>query len=476
MLFKIRSLSEFPDFTLHQILEFAHGKEIVCFRMTCKRFAKDDTVVTPAFMMKLMETRHGLPPVIFKLRYSIQTALKQLVWKGKLRRSVFDENHVDCQMDPFEIHSNTSKNFSFDARNMCIDEKYVLTCADYDSQNVSAKKSFKLPAIVRDSKSFEMLGYLPYQSGFVHGLLSSEKFGKVAVVVTESGIFITHLEKKLFKTLKEMEMTKASVSEVSKKVFYLKDSAVCANIAERRILWSDGKVIHAGVLTDEVLDYKTKEKLKTPEHFVCPTDGVVVDAAFDLELDVLVCLDSKGNVCTWSLDDLNHAKIVEFAELWPLQSEMKDALICVKDGFVGIQTVEGRVGVLKWDGKTFQKWRLYHDNSRIRFNLEYGLPLEEIYVFSMDINCGFMASPDASGLGMCVWDLMDPVNSEVGCLTYAQKQMEYEEKLHCHEVQCDACSSWSYDGGALLMATTGPCFWKFDLKTSKDDESFEKKI
>jgi hypothetical protein len=247
ILIKIRSLADFPDFTLHQILEFAHGNEIVCFRTTCQRFVKEDTVVTLAFMMKLMEVRHGLPPAIFKLRYSIQSALKQLIWKGKLTRIAFDAaNQPEAQMEEFPIHSS-STNISFEVRNMCIDKKYVVAYADYDSQNISSKKSFKLPAIVRDSKSFQIIGYLPYQSGFVHGLLSSEKIGRVAVVVGGTGIFVTQIERNLFKSLKEMEMTKTSLAEVSKKIFYLKNSAVFAAVVERRILWSEEKVIYVGV-------------------------------------------------------------------------------------------------------------------------------------------------------------------------------------------------------------------------------------
>jgi hypothetical protein len=84
-----------------------------------------------------------------------------------------------------------------------------------------------------------------------------------------------------------------------------------------------------------------------------------------------------------------------------------------------------------------------------------------------------MVAPDASGLGIYVWDLMDPENNEIGLLEYIQNFLRYDEVQDRDTWMITSRILWSRDGSKLFFSSSGPFFATVDLSTTPNSKPIE---
>jgi hypothetical protein len=466
-----RQLSDFADFTLHHILGFVDGKDIICFRMSCKRFEK---CVGDVFMIKLMEVRTGLPQMVYKKRYSIQSALKQLIWKGKLTRSAFNEDEMVLHFESFKISSN--QNLMFLASAFDMDEQYLIQTASY---RYPASPNRFIPAVVRDASTFQIVGFLPYQNAFEIAIFNSSKLGKVAITFNALGIFATRIENNLFATVEEMENSKGSQAQVSKTIFSFQGKGIeCSTFGKGKLLWADSSTIWITEPTDEVFDHETKDQLKDFQEFKCTTKGRILDAAIDPDLNIVTCVDSLGQVFIWNLDNPSRVETMDFSDIFDEALRVGTDLIALmrsQDGFIVIQTNHAKYGVLKWNGKEFERWRLYTDPSRTKYINRDLANVNKTIFFAL--SCGILAAPDAQGLGIYFWNLMDPLSSEVGHFQKITKELGFKKDGQYPRVGSVMFSvEWTPDGSSLLYSssTSKPHFARVDLSRTNNQTAESK--
>jgi hypothetical protein len=130
---------------------------------------------------------------------------------------------------------------------------------------------------------------------------------------------------------------------------------------------------------------------------------------------------------------------------WNVPLEKKKTLVCVKDGCFTLMANSGRIVVCRWNGKTFEKQRIYVDTSFADFQSR---GFDDLRMMpSCDLQCGFLATTDASGLVVKIWDLISEDSSPLVTVSELKNVMNPHDQL----LSVFGYLIWSMSGNSVLF-------------------------
>eukprot|EP00475_Leptophrys_vorax_P035169 TRINITY_DN5762_c0_g2_i1.p1 TRINITY_DN5762_c0_g2~~TRINITY_DN5762_c0_g2_i1.p1 ORF type:complete len:464 (+),score=101.48 TRINITY_DN5762_c0_g2_i1:54-1445(+) len=321
------------------------------------------------------------------------------------------------------------------------------------------------PAILRDTKSLEFVGYLPNQHGFATHFHDSPNFGKFLVTVPEnaSHITATHIQSNMVRSTEELRQVDLKL--VAKTKIFEADSSLRCGSFHRN--WGFAATPTTGFVftLDDAKSAEVGITATIHSSVTFPEGFDVFDGYLDCHMNVLVCISYDGEILVFK--DLYALKplsqIICKERLWPAGSLADFCWVdmYVKDGFLVVISNAGRILVFKWNEaqETYEDWVEFCDDSyNDYFHSGLGLFVNHSQP-RLDVQCGLLVTVNASGLMLNVWDLLGKSTSPIHLLSGMEDIFDVPD----HFPHFPGAVQWSNDGSSLIHSTPAGDLLQFDF-------------
>eukprot|EP00475_Leptophrys_vorax_P034032 TRINITY_DN5441_c0_g1_i1.p1 TRINITY_DN5441_c0_g1~~TRINITY_DN5441_c0_g1_i1.p1 ORF type:complete len:492 (-),score=107.67 TRINITY_DN5441_c0_g1_i1:78-1442(-) len=426
--------------------------------------------------------------------------IRRRAWELHLEKD--DRGHVSLRdkMPPFHVEDNGNDaeskfddgSFMSDMGPTCLDydEEFVVQCPMMPTHVDLGKQQLDslCPAVLRDRKTLDFVGYLPLQCAFLSQFYNNST-DHCKYLLTVSGVdqkvYSTRVESNLIRSQSELEV-KVPSQVKRKEIYDVGENIICAHFHRQWFACGKAASIQLCKIEDSAVSLEFDDiKLAVCSEILVPPGSELVDCFMDSVLDIIVIVLNSANFLVYK--DLSSPQLIQELDCeqemwgdWTRPKEKRKVVTCVKDGFLSMVLNSGKIFVYRWNGESFDKWGYTCDAS-------YGEMLKRgtdpHYLSpSCDIQCGFMMTVDASGVRFLIWDLLEAqtgldVSTEAN--KHDQQQPQWQPLITVKEVkralqigQVTATvfgfTMWSQDGDCLLVTLDSGLLFEINLVKGQD--------
>jgi hypothetical protein len=454
------------DTELQEVLKFADVRAICRFKQVCKRF--QSKVVTNQLLENIVHCRTNIPVRALKdSPAKLLAELHRIYWKEPF--AGFVKKIPNAFQPAPKAFDEEKKGFSGVGFTMLgMDSQFVIQSSMFGEMRLSDERLNEAsPAIVRDSQTLQVIGFLPGQQGFVE-IFNSKVSGKYAVTSMPTGIFATHIESNLIRSVQELAEVKQS--RLTRKCIGNIEST-CIDCHDGYFAYGWQNKAHICKLTDEILDFNSPATLEKFISVELPT-GALTDMYLDTDMNVIVALCENNRICVINdLEALSSFAVLDYTDrLWPqwkLPAEKRKVTITAANGFLCMISNAGVILVLKWDGKEFIFWKDIEDPTFEELMEKKGVDPDEFFS-SMRIQGGFLLVSDATGVGINVWNIA--VQSDKVMKKFADQQKKFVSKM---DRVVPGMPYWSYSGRKIFFSFVQGALYEYELIQELDTFDFD---
>jgi hypothetical protein len=468
------NLLDFPNSFLQLILEYCDAALITECKLLSRRFNKH--VLNMQFLCKYLswncEFSKDVVDLTLQTPEAVHLEMERLMWKQKLLscdQAQLNQYQVEKYPVPFESANNRALGYP----RITIDKEYVLIYAGLSQNQVSIQghASAYYPAVVYETRTLRLLGYLPYQTHLsIYGHVYRKGEKCYFLTCSRAALYSTEITSNIVPNFEGSIKTSQEVkSVIAAPQGFIED--VCFD--ENLVALHTGKSIHLYDLDKSTLDVG-QVKMYRVRTLLCSEFHVGIELAantIEKKMGLVVSSQDSGRVEVWQYEKRpEESRMYDFKkDLWAEDEKFElppNYGFTYHSGMLALRSNTGSLCFYKWTGEEFVPYRKFYDSCFKTFHTSHNVSYDNFYPRMM-FQSGTVLTTDASGVRLSIFPFVSNIQHKRLELNHLYSSLNLADSSHQ-----TGRIIWSYGGRRIMFLRDGGDLYVWDIAAiCREDES-----